>query len=500
VSGTYTQGATTIYLSSKANLSVGSVISLYQNEDTADQWPEVFQCASSFTAGLCSTEGPAFGVGYLQGQTVTVTSVQSGTCNPCAIGIGQPIYHANWRTAMNPRASWNNSNGSGPGLEDLSVENLAGGGPTSNIAMSNIRNGWIKNVRSLSANRNHIGIYGSSQVTVRDSYTFGLQGTGNLSYGIEPVYSSAFLFENNIHQNHQGSILTTQGASGGVIAYNYQIASTFCASPGMMNASGWHHAAASDYILWEGNDFNGYTADAIHGTSHFATLFRNRLNGYDPNQCGTTASSWQTVPVHMYAFARYGNVIGNVLGDDRVAHNTYESYATSTTGSAQAGNTSIFMLGFSGNQEQAVIAVFGVNVPNDVRVRTALFRWGNWDTVGDVARWNSSEVPTSIPKYANTVPVTQVLPPSFYLPSKPSWFGSVTYPAIGPDVTSGRANVPATGAEGKFYKIPARVCFESLGGTGTNSTALAFNATSCYSSTVIRPNPPTDVIITQVIY
>lgn len=505
VSGTYAQGATTIYLSSKANLSAGSVILLYQDVDVlTDTWPEVWQCA---TPGTCSTEGEAYPLGYAQSQVVTVKSVSTATTGPFAIVIDQPIYHASWRVFENPlgvthtpRAMWHNVAGYGMGLEDLSVQSNAGStGQTSNISMSNVRNSWIKNVRSINADRNHVGIFGSTQVSVVDSYTFGAKGTGNLSYGIEPAFSSAFLLQNNIHHNHQGAILTTQGASGGVVAYNYQIASRFCISSGMMNASGWHHSLASDYILWEGNDFNGYTADAIHGTSHFATLFRNRLNGYDAYQCGATASTWQTVPVHIYAFARYANVIGNVLGDDRANHNTYESYATSTTSSAQVANQSIFMLGFSGNQQQATTATFGVDVPNDVRVRSSLFRWGNWDTVGDAARWNSAEVPTALTKYANTVPATQTLPASFYLGAKPAWFGSVPWPAIGSDVTSGRANVPATGAEGKFYLIPARVCFEAMLGAANAGTTpvLTFNGNACYSGTVIRPNPPTNVIVTH---
>jgi hypothetical protein len=49
------------------------------------------------------------------------------------------------------------------------------------------------------------------------------------------------------------------------------------------------------------------------------------------------------------------------------------------------------------------------------------------------------------------------LPASLYLTSKPSWFGTVAWPPIGPDV-SGMAN-----------ELPAQLCYETsnLGGGGT---------------------------------
>jgi hypothetical protein len=74
--------------------------------------------------------------------------------------------------------------------------------------------------------------------------------------------------------------------------------------------------------------------------------------------------------------------------------------------------------------------------------------------------------------------LSQVLPPSFYLSEKPSWFGSVPFPPIGPDVTGGLSN-----AFGHAYAIPARVCYEQvMGGTDGTGSPLTFNAAACYGS------------------
>jgi hypothetical protein len=94
--------------------------------------------------------------------------------------------------------------------------------------------------------------------------------------------------------------------------------------------------------------------------------------------------------------------------------------------------------------------------------------------------------------YVNPVPGSQTLPASFYLNSKPSWFGSVPWPPIGPDVTGG----DISGVAGHAYKIPARVCFESLADDTSYSIQNGarpriFNADNCYGDPPPPPDPPT---------
>src|SRR2546430_8685857 len=79
-------------------------------------------------------------------------------------------------------------------------------------------------------------------------------------------------------------------------------------------------------------------------------------------------------------------------------------------------------------------------------------RWGNYDTVSATSRFDAAEVPSGLTNFANPVPSGQVLPPSLYLAVQPSWWGTVPWPAVGPDVTSG--DIPGYGGPG--HKNPAR--------------------------------------------
>src|SRR5438093_13133040 len=64
-------------------------------------------------------------------------------------------------------------------------------------------------------------------------------------------------------------------------------------------------------------------------------------------------------------------------------------------------------------------------------------RWGNYDSVTGISRFVATEVPASLSLYANPVPVDQILPASLYRSSKPSWWGTMPWPAIGPGASGG---------------------------------------------------------------
>src|SRR3989442_13847604 len=83
-------------------------------------------------------------------------------------------------------------------------------------------------------------------------------------------------------------------------------------------------------------------------------------------------------------------------------------------------------------------------------------RWGNYDTVSARSRFDAAEVPSGLTNFSSAVPASQVLPPSFYLSGKPSWWGTMPWPAIGPDVAGG----DISGSPGHPHTIPARRCLE----------------------------------------
>jgi len=230
--------------------------------------------------------------------------------------------------------------------------------------------------------------------------------------------------------------------------------------------------AGAMYNLFEGNNGSGYWGDVFHGTSGLNTVFRNRAVGWE------TGKTAVTVPVQLESYNRFDNIIGNVLGQFGY-HTTYQ------TSLGVAASASIYDLG-AGNTEGLV------TVLSDSLVASTLMRWGNYDVVNAAVRFVNSEVPSGISSYANPVPASQTLPPSFYLSAKPSWWPSgKVWPPIGPDVTGG--NIP--NLAGHAYTIPAQDCYANvMGGPSDGSgTILTFNANTCYA--IARPAPPTNLTV-----
>ena len=264
-------------------------------------------------------------------------------------------------------------------------------------------------------------------------------------------------------------------------AYNY-------VDDGYYAASGFQQHNAGDMLnLFEGNNVGTMFSDSIHGTHFFLTYFRNHLDGHAHNPGGNTADSGFV----FWSHNRFINLIGNVIGD--------ANFTTYETNLADSGS-SIYDLGFQGSHG-------GTALGNDTHVKRTLMRWGNWDNVTSTndngsndqtgTRFLSSEVPSGIANYPNPVPASQTLPASLYLPAKPSWFGSVPFPPIGPDVAN--SNVTAN-TGGHANKIPARVCFEA----GANDPAYpsssprikVFNAATCYGTGAPPPVVTTGLAVT----
>ncbi len=455
----YSKGSTSITLSTTSGLAVGDMLVLDQLDDATDTG-DIWVCQSL----ACATEGGAGGrPGRAQMQFVKVTAVSGST-----VSFTPGIHMPNWRADRQPQAWWLTPV-VGAGIEDLSMDHAgSGGGISSGVFMGNTFDSWMKNVRSMRANRNHVWLYEAARVTIRDSYFYGTLNGASQSYGVESRMSANNLIENNIFQ-HVTAPMMTGNATGTVYGYNYSIDHYYYVAS-WMQASSYFHDAGVDNVLWEGNDGNGFNADNIHGTSNFGTAFRNRWNGWEPGK------DLQTSPLIIQSSNRYMNIVGNVLGEPGY-HSIYESNAPSGSNP----NKSIFALGWSSNG-------YTGNLANDLKVVSTMLRWGNYDVVTG-PRFNANEIPSSLSVYASTVPSSNTLPASQYKSGKPSWFGSAQWPPIGPDVTGG--DLP--GVDGHAFKIPARVCYEK---TAKSGEILNFNANNCYASTsttVPAPASPSNV-------
>ncbi|MBI5481761.1 MAG: hypothetical protein HY906_23095 [Deltaproteobacteria bacterium] len=106
-----------------------------------------------------------------------------------------------------------------------------------------------------------------------------------------------------------------------------------------------------------------------------------------------------------------------------------------------------------GNTDQKTIWRLGYGGPGgagDPGPQATLLRHGNYDYVTNSTIWDP------------TIAV-QTLPTSLYLADRPAWWGTMPWPAIGPDVA------------GLSHPIPAQVCYENGPKLG-----LPFDPVSCY--------------------
>jgi hypothetical protein len=470
----YAKGTTVITLSSTSGLAVGSPIFLDQLSDTVDGYPAAGDLYICEGGSNCNGNGGNF---YARTSRVHVEVHIVTAINGLNVTIDPPIHAPSFRASQSPGAWWANANTAlaNTGIEDVTIDFT---GAFVGIEFINSANVWAKGVRLVNrstagGNAYHIIPLLTFRSTVTDSYFYGPITQGNVQYAYTPHLSGSLLFQNNIVHFPICAACAGDPESGSVYGYNYVDGAHY-------DSLGFQpHNAGDFYNLWEGNNAGNFFADSIYGPHMMHTLFRNHFDGTAHNS-GTSASSSALDLVHG---ARFFNVIGNVIGGS-----PYTTYQTTTnTGS---GN-SVFHLGYQGNCSGCDSLTF------DPNVQRTLMRWGNWDSVNNATRFVASEVPSGIANYANPVPASQILPASFYLEARPAWFttpfGTVPWPAIGPDVTGGNISSPATG--GHANKIPARLCFENTPAdptySGSNPAIRLFNASSCYGqATQSIPNPP----------
>jgi hypothetical protein len=556
-------GSTTPAVGSLSNLRIGGIIILDEADpisDTGTIWHCVDStCANEGDGGIVRTDGPcptAYGTtacdrSHIQVFQITNCTNTGGVCTSgtnitISPGLYEPYNSANLPQAWFPTTS---SISTYAGVEDFSVSpistcdstgaNQGTGSSPCNIAiydftMASSLNCWIKGVEALWASRALVNMAWESHGTLEDSYLYGSIFHLSGSYGVESIVADDSLIQNNILQQLTDSA-PTLNAVGTALGYNFGMDMTYGdTGTRWFQASFYLHAGSDSYNLWEGNIGTGFNADAVHGTHHFHTFFRNFLSGWQL-ACGqpqSQACTQQTVPVNINSGSRYFSFVGNVLGTPGY-HNSYQCLALSAANCSTVV-TSIYALGYTGEVAGSAsgaglsfcttpaCTAMGNYDPETVNYT---MRWGNYDVVNGSAQWNSSEVPSTIASYSNSVPASHTLPNSFYLPSTsaPSWWGALPWPGIGPDITGGNIGQCSGGAyalvatisgkctggsfspsalAGHVNTSPAMNCALNVMGMPPDGSGgpLSFNAASCYGSAPPPPRvlPPTSVtLVTQ---
>jgi hypothetical protein len=471
----YAKGATQITLNSTAALSVGSAIILDQENDAADTGG-VYVCDADNT---CATDTSASPNPSSPGRFVPGAGVPPAPSDPSLhrnqlqiaevtainglqVTISPGLHMPNWRASQNPGAWWASTQATLNGIEDLAIDNTLVSNQVAGIIFFNAYRGWVRNVKSIKANRAHVMLELSARIEVRDCYFYETQNHASESYGIETFMSYDDLVINNIFE-HVTTPILEGNSSGSVFAYNFAIYMDYSLNPDWMMPSAFAHDAGTGMNLHESNEFTGYIQDNIHGSHNFGTVFRNRFVGWE-EKVGTPPpnnyKTLQTNPIVLMAHSRYANLVGNILGTWNY-HTVYED--SSVTGENSSPDESIYLLGYAAAQGGS-----NANMPYDIKVASTLLRWGNFDHATSQIHWDPAEIPPG-----NAVPANQSLPPSFFLSSSPSWWGTMPWPAIGPDVNGGPEDV-----SGHVYKIPAHVCYDATPRDGTGSPI--FNANNCY--------------------
>lgn len=484
----YTRGGTIITLSSVANLKVGYPMMLDQLDDTIDAGAIVVTDSSTtFGAatspgitGPFSLEGNGGGAqrsGRQQSQIVVVASCDGNSTpgHACSSGtnvtITPGLYMPNWSSGKTPQAWWATDPIFRAGIEDVSLNYTSLSTSDAGVEIFNCVDCYVNRVRSIDSGRAHVQIMYSTRFTVRDSYFFLTQNSVSQSYGFECYSGSDGLVENNIFQAIAAPEMINGNCDGTVVGYNFSINNYYTGSSRYNASANNQHTAGINFTLFEGNYGNSVYGDLFHGTHHFLTYFRNRWTGPQP-ACWQSGSTYATAvfntcasnlgPIELQSFSRFFNFIGNVLG---------------TTGTNTVYSGGIWSVG-GGNSNGTV------TVPSDPNVATTLLRWGNCDSATGFGscRFVSGEIPSSLTgtqaPYSVAVPGSSTIPSSFYLSSKPSWFKTITYPPIGPDVTSG--NISGTG--GLANMNPAHACYINtmLGPADGTGAVLTFTPSLCY--------------------
>jgi hypothetical protein len=399
------KGSTTITTASPHGWSVGDIVLIDQlNNTTGD--PVV---TSVGTNGTCTWCGRGSGARSL-GQVSKVIAVPSSTTAILEI----PLYW-NYDASLSPQATKISGITSNAGIEDLTIDNeLSGdtsspaqGGDGATIGFYGTSNCWLLRVEAIGSYRQMVRMKRSYRDTIRSCKfhegvpalpATGPQYATSRSYGIFMNPASGVLVENTQIYHLDMATLLDGPASGNVFAYNYVGEMYYSPSLTWQSDSFRFHGAHPIMNLFEGNYVVGrVNADIVWGSSSHNTFFRNR-NTMDPTR---PAAGWD---YSMYKNASYYNIIGNVIG---------------TTGFETAYSTTPV----SSNKTRASYAI-------DPSVVTTL-QHANWDIVTNGVVWNGSD--------------DRVLPASLYLSSKPSWWGNIQWPAIGPDVSPMYPVVPPVG-------------------------------------------------------
>jgi len=389
----YTRGSTSVVVSSASGFSVGKLAHVKQ----------------SFSASLAPGNVDS---GYaVVNQVVRITGTAANT-----LQFDRPLYDT-YSSGLSPVVGHWSSTTTLCGVRNLTVNVLAQpAGDGFGIRMFNFDSCWIINCVVTNAPHANIQLAYGRNAEVRDNFT-NLHQTydSNARYGIQLTWFACdCLIQNNICQANNLSIVLQNGSVGNVIAYNFTDMGFANSGQSMLYGPSCHGSLDS-WNLIEGNVAPNIDSDGYWGTNQNNTYFRNwsTLKCYVDFARTTFATNNYAVNFEQYSYGH--NLVGNVLSGFTDANGIMYNTGQNPTADSQV-NATIFMHGNCS---------FGNSVTN-----SGTTQWANG--------------------------VSQVLPASYYLASKPSWFSSLAWPPIGPDVMTSGTTItinPVIPAQARFMGV-----------------------------------------------
>jgi hypothetical protein len=418
----YTKGSTSIVSSSAPGVAVNDWIIVSEQQGDTD--PVVTWNGGH---GNCTWCGENDNTGYIMTQIVQVTSVSGNT-----VGISRPLYYT-FKASLSPHFMRLSIGSQKAGIEHIKLWGSTNSRSAPHINVHGCIYCWVSDVETYNtpdvAKAYPILMQFSYGNEIRDSYFhYGQGNESDRNYGIGFLSpNSDHKVENNIYRENRHSYSFEGGGTGIAFLYNY-IDDDHSDDLTYLGASYSNHGGHPYMNLFEGNIISHFVADNYWGSSSHTVLFRNWLWGDETGNFSgynSTTPNWGFVALEIGFYQTYYSAVGNVLGNPGL--HTNWSNATVFPGncswSSSRSSPTVYGLGCDSSSESGTYQA-------NVRSRTILH--GNYDyKTGGVAFWDGG--------------ATHMLKASMYYSGKPAFFGSCSWPAFGPDLSSITNTLPAKG-------------------------------------------------------
>lgn len=453
-----TLASSNITVSSTSGLVVGGLINIDELNDTNGYLKCIPVGNEGFNSDSSRSQDGS-GTRCL-GQVCVITAIAGSV-----VTIDPPLVW--WFTNASPQTVGFPLQTSMAGVENLTVDNNNTGIEQS-FSMWAVKWCWIKNVESMWSDGDHVIVDSSARCEIRDSYfhdSYAHTSGSHDSTIVLRCHASGILVENNIMRRlHIGTIIENGGGCASVIAYNFMTNQFDSGATLAMYNDIEYHGSHVLMLLCEGNVINSFNQDGVWGTATAGTLLRNFVSGQDwdcppftgrgSEQTGSYQKQTQgnrCVTLAGVGLSQYFNVVGNVLGTTNMG--SYPSFNPVYTNiwpmfQNYDHEGRILVMGYACGSDTGAGGgqCAGFDVGDNNTPWLTLINHGNWDVVNKAQIWS------------NSIP-DQVIPQSYYLTGKPSFFGTCTWPPIDPgtatnDNTFQITNVPAVRA---FFNLPVNL-------------------------------------------